>query len=226
MEKADEKSKYYSCNRFDIVKSLLKSYLYENKSFDTDEFRRLASLLKENYNAPYFKNFLYEINNAMYNRQIKEKVGIGLIGDSYLEEIYQKALFNVNDSLSSQRELAGDENLLAAPVPAYGEKNSADCVFVCVNPNSEHLAETLLFIERTASRFADRKNSFVLKNKDSYGDDPFTQSLYEIYENASITFNVSLEIYRNDFESYVRGEIDIEKFISEADRKLSAYLNE
>lgn len=76
------------------------------------------------------------------------------------------------------------------------------------------------------ARFAGKKNSFSLKDKSTYDEDSYTQSLYNVYENSEIAFSVPWEIYRGDFEKYVSDGIDLEEFIAEADRKLSAYLNE
>lgn len=56
-----------------------------------------------------------------------------------------------------------------------------------------------------------------------------TQSLSDlkaIYENASVEFNVSTEIFRSDLEKYFSDELTLDEFITESDRKLSAYLNE
>ncbi len=104
--------------------------------------------------------------------------------------------------------------------------NSAYCTFICVNPNSEHLEETLLFIEKTVSRFANKKNAFIMADRTLYDEDPYTQSLYDIYANSRISFTVPWEIYQDDFESCAKGVLELEDFIAEADRKLSAYLYE
>lgn len=225
MKKASEISKYYRCGRYDVICSATNSYLSQNNSFDTDTFRSIASLLKENYNAVFFKDYLFEAFDAMYQKQLERKMG-DTVGDVYYDAIYKKTLFHDNNTVSSQREFAGDENLRAAALPSVNGKSSAECQFVCVNPNSEHLAETLLFIEKTVSRFAEKENSFTLKDKSLYSDDPYTMDLYEIYENSQITFTMPWEIYQDDFNSYLNGDIDLEQFITEADRKLSAYLNE
>ena len=226
MKKVSEISKYYRCGRYDVICSATNSYLSQNNSFDTDTFRSIAALLKENYNAEFFQNYSTEVGEAMYQKQLERKMGDMFGSDLYYDAIYNKALFYDNDTVSSQRDFSGDENLRAAAFPSVNGKNNAVCKFVCVNPNSEHLAETLLFIEKTVSRFAGKENSFTLKDKSLYSDDPYTMDLYEIYENSQITFTMPWEIYQDDFNSYLDGDIDLEQFITEADRKLSAYLNE
>ncbi len=226
MEKTAKISNNYSCERYSLIRSVLNSYLSENNSFDTEVFRNIAETLKEKYNSRFFNNYSSEVGTAMYFENLKNKWGFTSPDSDYYTSIYDEALFYTDVNAKSQETLSGDENLLAAPLPTVSGKNNALCKFICVNPNSEHLAEALLFIERTVSRFADKENSFNLKDKALYSDDPYTQSLYSIYENAEITFNIPEEVYEMDFNSYINGEIDLESFITEADRKLSAYLNE
>ena len=52
------------------------------------------------------------------------------------------------------------------------------------------------------------------------------ESLYRLYENAETGFNVSEEICFEPYIKYQSGEMSLEEMIAEADRKLSAYLNE
>lgn len=219
-------SGYYDCGKYYLRYSLLNSYLAENNSFDTDTFRQLAAALKENNSAKIFSGDSGLLPSALSMHKASALSGMEIPGGAYYEDIYEKMLFTTVSELSRQQDLVGDENLLAAAMPSVSEKNIATCMFICVNPNSEHLEETLLFIERMAFRLANTKNSFALADKSTYSDDPYTQSLYAIYENAEITFNIPWDIYYGDFLSYLDGGIELEDFITEADRKLSAYLNE
>lgn len=224
-EKTAGISNQYRCDRILLINSMFNTYLSENNSFDTEAFRNIAETLKEKYGSNFFNNYYSEIESAMYFENLKNKWGLYTPDTEYYTSIYNKAMFYTDDSAKGQKELSGDANLLAAPLPTASGKNNAVCTFICVNPNSEHLADTLLFIERTVAGF-DKENSFTLTDKALYSDDPYTQSLYDIYENAEIAFNIPYEIYESDFNSYLSGEIDLESFITEADRKLSAYLNE
>ena len=54
----------------------------------------------------------------------------------------------------------------------------------------------------------------------------FHGELYDIYKNATVRFTYSDEIYASDFENYLSNKITLDEFITEADRKLSAYMNE
>lgn len=225
IRKGAKVSKYYDFLRYRVAETMMNSYLSLNQGFNTDSFRSYAPLLKEMYEDEIFApNPSINVSLAMSDKQINEKLGIS---DVYSDIVYNKALFTTILSSSDQRQLIGDENLLAASLPyAQGTKCGAICTFVCVNPNSEHLAETLLFIERTVAHLSDWQNSFIFKEKNTYDSGKLAQSLYEIYENSQIYFDIPSDVYYNDFEKYCAGNITLEQFIEEADRKLSAYQNE
>lgn len=215
---------YFFCESYTVVRSMLTSYLSENDSFDTDVFRNIAGIIRKNYFSKALRNDS-KVSSAFSNKMFIDEEP--WVPDSELyKEIYDKALFALTPYLSDQKNSIGDENLLAAPIPTVNGVNSAFCTFISVNPNSEHLEETLLFIEKTVSRFANKKNGFTMADRTLYNDDPYTRSLYDIYANSKVFFTVPWEIYQDDFESYAKGVLELEDFIAEADRKLSAYLYE
>ena len=111
------------------------------------------------------------------------------------------------------------------PVPESG-KNIAVCAFLCVNPYSDRLSETLAYIENIVSTMSDQRNSYMLSDKGTYESSALAQDLYSIYENGEIYFQIPTEIYWEDFDRYCNDELSLDEFINEADRKLSAYLNE
>ena len=52
------------------------------------------------------------------------------------------------------------------------------------------------------------------------------ESLYELYADAEIGFNVSEEICFDIYKQFHQGDITLDELITEADRKLSAYMKE
>ena len=70
------------------------------------------------------------------------------------------------------------------------------------------------------------RNSCMLADQSTYENTAFARDIYSIYQNGEIFFQIPSEIYAEDFERYCGGEITLDEFIIEADRKLSAYLNE
>lgn len=226
IDKASDYTQYFYCNRYSVIQSMLTSYLSENDSFNTDTFRGFAEIIRKNYFNRAIRNDGSKVSSAFYNKTMMDNYGRGLLDTALYEEIYDNALFALTPYLSDQKHSLGDRNLLAAPIPTINGVSSAYCTFICVNPNSEHLKDVLLFIEKTASRFAGKKNGFTVTDRSLYDSDPYTQSLYDVYANSRISFTMPWEIYQDDFESYGKGIIELEDFIAEADRKLSAYLNE
>ena len=222
INKAYDYPEYFFCESYTVVRSMLTSYLSENDSFDTNVFRNIAGIIRKNYFSKALRNDS-KVSSAFSNKMFEDP----WIPDSELyKEIYDKALFALTPYLKEQKNSIGDESLLAAPIPTVNGVNSAFCTFISVNPNSEHLEETLLFVEKTVSRFANKKNGFIMADRTLYDEDPYTRSLYDIYANSKVFFTVPWEIYQDDFESYAKGVIELEDFIAEADRKLSAYLYE
>lgn len=219
VKRASTVSEYYDCTRYWLVKMQLIGYLSDNQSFDTEEFRRLAVLLKEQCTEDIFKGN-FELYSALMTAQS------GMM-DRYYASIYEKVLFTGLLYRFQQTALIKDENLRAASMPVSGSgKSVASCTFLCVNPYSDRLSETLGFIENTVAAMSSERNSCMLADPDTYENTPLARDLYSIYENGEICFQIPSEIYANDFERYCADEITLDEFIAEADRKLSAYLNE
>jgi len=147
--------------------------------------------------------------------------------ERYYTSIYEKTLFTQLLYRIQQIALINDENLRAVPLPLSGNgKSVAVCTFLCVNPYSDRLSETLGFIENTVVAMSSERNSCMLSDPSTYENTVFAQDIYSIYQNGEICFQIPSEIYAEDFERYCASEIALDEFITEADRKLSAYLNE
>lgn len=74
VKRASTISEYYDCTRYLLVQTQLVGYISENRSFDTEEFRRLAALLKGQCTEDIFHgNFelysaLMTVQNGMEER--------------------------------------------------------------------------------------------------------------------------------------------------------------
>lgn len=219
VERASTVSEYYDCTRYRLVQTQLIGYLSENQLFDTEEFRQLAILLKEQCTDNIFKGN-YELYSALMAMQ-------NGMDELYYKSIYEKTLFTQLLYRIQQIVLINDENLRAVPLPLSGNgKSVAICTFLCVNPYSDRLSETLGYIENTVTAMSSERNSCMLSDQSTYENTAYAQDIYSIYQNGEIGFQIPPEIYAEDFERYRVGEITLDEFISEADRKLSAYLNE
>ena len=66
----------------------------------------------------------------------------------------------------------------------------------------------------------------MLKNSAVYSRNKFFSEINNVYNTGVIRFTYPSEIYEADFDKYIAGEISLDDFITEADRKLKVYLNE
>lgn len=215
MKRASEISEYYDCTRNWLVETQLVGYLSDNRSFDTEEFRGLAALIKE-------QRDIFKGNFDLYSALMTMQNGVN---DPYYMPIYEKTLFAQLPYRIQQLALINDENLRAAPLPNNG-KSAAVCTFLCVNPYSDRLPETLDFIGNIVSAMSAERNSYMFADQSIYEPTVIARDMYSIYQNGEICFQIPTEIYAEDFERYCTDEITLDQFIAEADRKLSAYLNE
>lgn len=225
IRKAADVSKYFDCSGYCVIESMFNSYLSANKSFDTESFRSYAPLLKGiNADKAFEPNPNVNVSLALSSKLTDEKLGFS---DAFTDKVYQNALFTTILSSKSQRPLVEDENLLAASMPyAVGAKPCSICSFICVNPNSDRLEETLAYVERLVLYLQQKNESFIFDGKEQFGNTPLAQSLYDIYSDSVVYFEIPSEIYYTDFMKYCADEITLDEFITEADRKLSMYLNE
>ncbi len=211
---------YYDCSYYWIVQTQLIGYLAENNTFDTEKFRELAAVIKEQIcDADIFKG-----DFTVYSAMLMLYSGMP---DPYSQDIYDKTLFTLFTNKYEQTTFLNDENLRAAPLPVpQNGKNGAVCTFLCVNPYSDRLPETLAYIESLTSTMSSARNSLMLADLSTYENTAFARDIYSIYENGEICFQILPEIYAYDFDRYCAGELTLDEFITEADRKLSTYLNE
>lgn len=208
-------SEYYSYFQYRLHQSCFAQYLMRNDTFDTPLFREMAQTLKE-YRDPDGITANFALINDMQS-------------DDPSESCRENFLFSDAIWLSEQKRLIGrfDGRLRAAAMPRIGTANpNVLATFICVNPNSGHLEETLRYVSDLAAILGKQENLFMFDDPSKYTDDPYVKSLFEVYRNGEISFDIPSEIYYNDFDRYLEGEITLDEFVSEADRKLSAYLNE
>ena len=209
--------KGFDVHPYVFTKNLLIGYMANHQSFDTQQFREFAALAKNKINIsdtsaypPYFP-----LSNPAQNRLFEQ-------------DGKKQFLFSYYRDSAGAVWMSGLEGFRFAAVPDIDpkEKTTATCAFITVNPYSYNLEATLDYISALAQYLRGRRNSFMLSDKDSYTMNEGVESFYKLYENAEIGFNVSKEICFEPYVMYQSGEITLDEMITEADRKLSAYLNE
>ena len=207
-----DKSSGYAIHGYLLNTNLLLQYMRNNISFDTEEFRDLARYVKEEANysegEDYFKLYTDSMNQLYEGNS-----------DGFLFSM-------LNDSLT-QLEYGFSDTVRACPMPSVTSdgRSVATCVMLCVNPASDNLSSVLDYIT-ALTEYLSANNSSMLFSEHDENVGQYVKDLYGIYSDASICFNISEDIYRQDYEAYLSGSTDLDGFITEADRKLSAYLNE
>lgn len=93
-------------------------------------------------------------------------------------------------------------------------------------PNSDNLSDTLDYIGTIAQYTLQQKNTYLFADKSKYEGESIISDIYDIFSGAKVGYAISAEIYKEAFDDYLSGKISLEDFIEEADRRLSAYLNE
>lgn len=203
---------HYWLNKNQLVHRNIMKYLRSNKTLDTPEFRQLAMLIKDNLFSQLNEDYFGTPSDLAF-----------FMGNTDL-------LFMSIDSRSFQTRsfLIGRNELKAVAVTDAGSDNlnSADCIYLCVNPDSNNLKSTLEYITAICEYMMNIKDFYMFTDKAQYTDLNYAKELYNIYENSIIDFNISDEIFAVDFDRYLEGDISIDDFIKEADRKLAIYYNE
>lgn len=210
-------SKYkdaFATHTYIFTQNLLIQYMANHSAFDTAELKEFARFGKEKINvSDYTKYPVYfpPVANAW--------------NYLYEENAEDKCLFSYYRSGNEAVWLTGFDCFEFAETPSivHSDKTNATCSFLTVNPSSKNLDATLDYISALAQYLMEQENSFMLSEKSSY---TVPDSLYNLYSEAKIGFNVSEEICYDSYVKYHSGELTLEEMITECDRKMSAYLNE
>lgn len=205
----------FSVHCYQLTQQLLFDYMTKYERFDTPVFRSFAEFARDNMNISAFPEYL-PISNAAENN-----LNYGAAnGREYF-------LFGFSRESRWQKNYAASDFMRAVSAPSVepGGKTPVTCAFITVNPASDELDSALDYISSLAEYLAAQENSLMLADKSTYADG-FMSDLYGIYANGELCFNVSSEIVFDDYIRYCAGNIAPDELVSEADRKLSAYLNE
>lgn len=196
-----------------VTETLLNNSI-QNYGFDSIQFRAAASRLKEYANTVLVPEYMQPtIIKTFSDGSVITAQSNAYNGDtvnflfetaiSYDQAVY---LMSLNTGLS------------VAPIPS-DTANTGYGFFLMINPDSDNLSETLDFV----LALSQEKLSGI--KSDEYLSDGLRQ-LEELYRNTEIIMGIPDEIYYDDFERYLASELTLDEFITEAQRKYSAYLNE
>lgn len=190
------------------------AYSEGGSNFDTELFRNICEMLrKNNMSSESLHTWIMPL--SMYDD---------------LNTYYEDYLFELKPYRFSLFEKEAFESLRAYELPDIQDDhpNCADCIYFCVNTNSENLSDTLQYISSYCSYMLDRTDTYMLKDKNRYpfNDTKLAGDLYTIYSDAVINFELSDEMFWEDYQKYSENKIDINEFINEIERKTDMYINE
>ena len=184
----------------DLLKKSMAKYLRGSANLDTPEFRQTAEALK-----------------AFMPGEIKYGGGGVSIPDNG-NFLFMNAMGQTGASVIYR------DDLYVVPLIGTGGVYSADCVFLCVSPDSGNLERTLDYISALCVYLSDKEDNFMLARAPI--DSGYAKRLHALYQNAVIDFNVSDEVFTDDFNRYLNDKITLDQLIKEAGRKLAMYLGE
>ncbi len=204
----------FATHTYIFTQNLLIQYMANHTAFDTPLFRNFAEFSKE------------KINVSDYTKYPVYFPPVGNVW-SYLYEDggEKKCLFSYERSGNESVWYTNFDCFEFAETPSIvpSDKTNATCAFITVNPLSDNLEATLEYISSLTEYLSNQQNSFMLSDKATY---TVPDSLYNLYANAQIGFNVSEEICYDSYVKYHGGELTLDEMVTECDRKMSAYMNE
>lgn len=218
-ESEDLRSKYqlngYQAES-DIIHRYISNYAVNNNKSDFDNrlFRDTCQMIKN--------NDMTSESLHTWITQLSQYSGLTEYFNDYIFELipYQYSLF-YEEAFNTLR-------AASTPPLKENESNCAECTYFCVNSNSDNLSSALDFISSYCSYMLERNDSYMFKDKNiyQYGGTPLAQDLYNIYSNARVSFTIPKEMFWDDYLKYRNGQISLDDFITEAERKVDMYINE
>jgi hypothetical protein len=195
-----------------LNQNAIYQYLREFNNFNQILFRDLAVNMKDKV------NYVINQNEWTMNMDLLKKLNI--------EDNYDFIFIN-EATYEYQSKIYSDElRVSQMPILAENDSSVAICTYLCVNPASKQLDDTLAYISSLCDYLMEYGNTMLFKERGLYPDNKYYDSLYSVYSNAEISFTVPTDVYYSDYIRYLNDEISLEDFIKTADHKLDMYRNE
>lgn len=201
---SDEETERVNIFNKDLIEDVLAEYIITHDSFDTPEFRSFAEKLKSSE----------RLNSATNMGLFPTGVNV-----DYLVSLRQ------SDMLVA----IGNKEGRVFGIPRIGSEASLmqDVTFMSINPNSEHLQDAINYITEVVKYQSENAETFVFREETGkYSESPVIKPLLKLCSETELYFTYPSELYLDDFNKYLAGEISLDSFITEADRKVKVYINE
>jgi hypothetical protein len=214
---SDVKSNRYFPDVYSFLQDSIRQYLRGKDTLDTAEFRDLAETIK--HESDLYPKGTVSVGDPMFFQDIWDL-------KTYVAEGTPDFLFTSGYASLEPLKYSDQKNLRVIATTGTAKAPSSFCTFLVVNPNSKNLEATLGYITASCEQLMTQQDAFMLSDPAMYTDIEYIRQLYALYESAVIDFNISDEVFAEDFNRYLNGEITLDEMIAEADRKLAMYWNE
>ena len=206
----------YSYNPIALLQKSKLYYIRDNTDLDTPGFREMAQTLKNFYDNTDGRAIGQggSVAYQMFDGEFIEGGNPDFLFSSQERAIYTSPDYIQNDALH------------AIPIAGAGGAASAYSAFLCVNPYSDNLEYALEYISALCEHMLTLRDSCILSDLAAYTNSEYAKRLHAMYQNAVIDFNVSDEVFADDFDKYLKDEITLDQLVKEAGRKLAMYLGE
>lgn len=138
---------------------------------------------------------------------------------------YERYMRNYTNPAFRESYYGEDAKIYPMPKLSAGDVNTASCIILAVNPESDRLEETLNFIEDyVAWQMKGEAPPFFKEPVPAKGS--FEADLYALYENGEIAFDIDKDVYMEGIEKVLDGQKDVEEYIRETEKKIKIYFGE
>lgn len=225
----------YASVRNHLMRSYLNRHLEDDGiSFHTEEFEAILGLLTSLKQNPailesYGLSYPDERYAYIFDYVIKElwdspdrfDIAVRAAEEAFRRDILVEWATRRDQYQSYQ----GFEGFSIRPVPdaanAGGFEAYAD--ILVVNPNSEHLRETLLLVESMADSVVSDPRKCLSADRSIYPKDAFSGQLYECLSRSEIYQVPPPEIYDQYYMEYFDGALTHDELLDTLERVLNAY---
>lgn len=181
-----------------------QQYFKRYASVDQEVFRRNIEALKQLPGRMMFSGYRPDKRYLFYYVRYMNE---------YKDEIFRNLYFGE------------DAKVYPLPKLAAGDANTASCIMLAVNPASDHLEETLDYIEDFVAWQMKVQTPPFFKEP-VYDKGSFDAEVYALYENAEIAFDVDRDVYMNGVEEMLDGKKEVEDYIRQTEQKVKIYFGE
>ncbi|HWT75242.1 MAG TPA: hypothetical protein VN258_11050 [Mobilitalea sp.] len=201
----------YYYDKVSIMNNFFYQYLRSYPDFNNPTFEKLSKLIK--------KEMKYSEVRSIGNVNL-------MFNFSFYKE--DNFIFMYNDDSSYQLGVSERNNIRACGLPYITDDktNVATCLFLCVNPESKNLKETLQYTSSLCGYLQTLKDTMMFKDRNIYPQGNLMDDLYNIYTNGDIQFTLPDELFMDDFTLYLKGEKELQDVIKDSNRRLDAFLTE